>query len=490
MAKQKALPDPTPDWLRDFIENSKEIVKKFGHDGQITRKDLADSISNGSANGPLATPLVVLYKNFNLLGHVVRTYTNPDGKEGVLSIADIESVPRAIEEDDKRNLKWLSKAEADDLVAEFGGANGHNLTASDIETAITLLELTDDTHWYHMAAFKNHQRLGNLKGIREELDRISCPSDHGSPAIDNLNKNEGFSAGCISDYASSLWHDAPFKRHLSLRSDLDSGKMRESMRVEDNLYNDSLGVLDSITAQAVLQGETGDCYFEAVLASLALVSPESIRDATQANGNGKYSVTFLGAKDNPIRAMVPNTVEQRVYSRPSGFGYWPALWEKSYGIYRAYSSPPTPSFLDLEPLDIRNDTPQDVAGHGGTLEEAARLLTGQEPRTISISNSPDVKASLVEQMTHAFPSGRRPQLLVTAGISILQPSGNYGSTVDGFTKAHAYTIMAFAPDGRGGGEVTVRNPHAGDGLEGTVTISLDKFIENFSLVVIGQLRNP
>jgi hypothetical protein len=51
---------------------------------------------------------------------------------------------------------------------------------------------------------------------------------------------------------------------------------------------------------------------------------------------------------------------------------------------------------------------------------------------------------------------------------------------------HAYTIMNFVPDGQGGGDITVRNPHGGDGTEGTVTIPLEKFMKNFSFVVVGQ----
>ncbi|MBX9720958.1 MAG: hypothetical protein K2X81_06170, partial [Candidatus Obscuribacterales bacterium] len=67
-------------------------------------------------------------------------------------------------------------------------------------------------------------------------------------------------------------------------------------------------------------------------------------------------------------------------------------------------------------------------------------------------------------------------------------TANENKTTDGFTTRHAYTITNFVADNRGGGQVSIRNPHAGadNSPDGNITIPVDKFVKNFSRYTIAR----
>lgn len=73
---------------------------------------------------------------------------------------------------------------------------------------------------------------------------------------------------------------------------LASDSTGEAGEVEGELFIQGEGDAQDIAMNDVRQGALGDCYFVAVLASIARVRPDLIRDMVADNGDGTYTVTF------------------------------------------------------------------------------------------------------------------------------------------------------------------------------------------------------
>jgi hypothetical protein len=51
------------------------------------------------------------------------------------------------------------------------------------------------------------------------------------------------------------------------------------------------------------------------------------------NEDGTYTVTFAGARSEPITVNRPTLLESVLYTRLTECGYWPAVIEKAFGMY-------------------------------------------------------------------------------------------------------------------------------------------------------------
>lgn len=127
----------------------------------------------------------------------------------------------------------------------------------------------------------------------------------------------------------------------------------------------------------IQQGEMGDCYLIAAIASVVARNPQRIKEMMQDNGNGTVTVqfyNFVGSTSVPLAVTVEKTIPERYYDSleakitPYSQG---ALWVKM--IEKAYAALRNKQYKTLE-------APQDVLNYetlrGGAYSVALSHLTG------------------------------------------------------------------------------------------------------------------
>ncbi len=116
--------------------------------------------------------------------------------------------------------------------------------------------------------------------------------------------------------------------------------------LDDIEYKDIAGevFLDCVALSDVVQGQVGDCYFVAALASIAMHNPELLENMITDNGNGTYTVSFGGDLGNVTvdDDFAVNSSGNSVYAQTgsgSGTKLWVAIIEKAFaqtnGSYEA-----------------------------------------------------------------------------------------------------------------------------------------------------------
>jgi hypothetical protein len=172
-----------------------------------------------------------------------------------------------------------------------------------------------------------------------------------------------------------------------------------------------------------------------------------------------------------------------LYNSGGPNGEWATVMEKAYGQYLENTN------LICKVFDPNN--PEGAAGGGGLASSAMQLLTGKEASTDQLIFHS--QADVASKLEAAF--SKNPPAAVSAGIGPdwfgLFPE----NTENGFPKDHEYTILGYNPQGADGGTITIRNPWGkGEGTSGTIQISLDQFMKNFSDITIedpdSQYPNP
>lgn len=239
------------------------------------------------------------------------------------------------------------------------------------------------------------------------------------------------------------------------------------------LFADAARPLESIRADAVRQGDVGNCFFQASVAALAQSNPELIRKMIKANGDNTFTVTFPGAPEKPLTVAKPSEAELAMYNRAGEFGNWPAVLEKAYGLYlkqsRYSGKGPQDAGWTLAESSSNN-------GKGGLITDAMSLLTGADLSAMTVREKS--REELANSLQKSF--GEK-----SAAVAVGTAANLKGSTPDGFMYGHAYSVLGFKRDGRASGTVVVRDPRAlADGIAGgTVAISLETFQKNFYNVV-------
>jgi hypothetical protein len=209
-----------------------------------------------------------------------------------------------------------------------------------------------------------------------------------------------------------------------------------------DLFADRDNPLASIKMADVLQGTAGDCYFEAVLASVAGSKPEIIRDSIKDNQNGTYTVTFKGDVEHPVTVSRPTDTELAIYSRGSKDGIWAPVMEKAFGRYS----------VDVLKRPQFDGTEQD-ATYGGLEMPVMKLLTGADATTYHTASfypnvhqniPPGDPAKLNDAAASSAIAGLADGSLVTIGTA----SGQEKET--GLDGRHAYTVVSYTPGAQGG----------------------------------------
>ena len=162
----------------------------------------------------------------------------------------------------------------------------------------------------------------------------------------DLEENEKENHNIIAKYYQP-WTNDPFNEdYIFLDSDdnelADPGAGSQSFtniryqRFDVPIFNEDPKYSD------VVQGAVGDCYFLAVLASIADARPDIIKNAIVSVGDGTYIVRFY-RNNNPIYLKIDGDLPVGTRNGRRGLMYagypgnepnWVALFEKAYAFFR------------------------------------------------------------------------------------------------------------------------------------------------------------
>lgn len=230
--------------------------------------------------------------------------------------------------------------------------------------------------------------------------------------------------------------------------------------------------LDSIRPDQIQQGELGDCYFLAAVASLANTpsGKKQIHDMIKPLANDRYQISFPGRA--PITINAPTLGERALYSNAGQDGAWLSVLEKGYAEVRKRDS-----------LLIKRSNPYDQIGNGGQLSTGIRHITGQGSDTdvLLLTSESTLRSKLERALAQ--------HQIVTVGTLGKLP-WQEDTTANGLPMGHAYSVLAYD---RKTDQVTVRNPwgntEVSDGNgprdgrdDGTFQMPLSEFKASFSMV--------
>jgi hypothetical protein len=427
-----------------FADVAKSVLTRLdGHEMKVTKEQLAKALSDPSFTGHEAQVLAALYQSFDQLSAQGKSGWGFEAK--ALTFADVERYEQ-LQSLQKTRMQeaFLASAWSGLAIGKFA-KDGRGLSLPDLDVALSNPSLSID----------ERQSLQYAKNHFNEIG-------HGT----NLTK-ENFDSYAVSTIAST--NDA--KLVLNVWGVLSAVNEAQKSGVSRELYGPG-GPRSSIKAKAVKQGVLGDCTFEADLAAVANAEPEVIRKSITSNPDGTYTVRFPGAKNESIIVTAPTEAELGLYDAKITDGVWPAVLKKAFGQHL------DDHFWERLPNPFKGYTPQETVGRGGYIGSAMDLLTGRSHHNLTLLLHS--QSSIADELSKAFST--EPKRAVSAQISGIFP----GRTADGFETKHAYTVLDFASDSRGGGTVTVRNPHAHkDGTpDGEMQIPLSVFMKNFSAVAI------
>lgn len=449
-ASQQKLEDPKAEPLtpQRFAEVGKDVIRSINPDGApVTKQQLAEALQNPQYQGEQAQALATMYAKFDHLQNI-------SGHRGLFSSRSISGgdLDQSVQVDKQLREQLTdvigARSWAQDNLKNYAGADGR-LRENDINSALNNPNVSS----------YDRQNLERLQKLMPTAGQGGLISER-SIGMDDLKAEEKRLEGTPEYKMVAHVQDSSERAARSL----NEGRGQNSLYATPN-------PLDSIKPDAVKQGHIGNCYFEGALGAVASSNPELIRDAIKDNGDGTYTVTFPGAKNEPITVKSPTPAEMAVFNQSSERGTWAGVMEKAYGQYRENHN------------WISSYTPQQAADGGGDPGKVLQLLTGRPHESVDLSKaSPEDVARHLEQ---AF--SRQPPSAVTAETNPVWGGffgGGWisdGNTKDDFALNHAFTITGFQPDGKGGGTVQVRNPW---GLEdgttrGNISVSLDKFMKNF-----------
>jgi hypothetical protein len=212
----------------------------------------------------------------------------------------------------------------------------------------------------------------------------------------------------------------------------------------------------------VTQGQLGDCYLLASLASVAKVNPELIRQTIADLGDGTYAVQFMvGTTRTFVRvdADLPvNSSSQVAYAQlGQQSSLWVAIMEKAYAFFRSTSA----SYASIEggymgdvydDMGLANDSIFSASSGQSLLQQLKDALAAGEAVTFGTKSTitsgiPVVggHAYLVDQVTVDSTGG-------VTGLRLKNPwgvdgAGNDGNTADGYvtlTTSQAMSAFWFA----------------------------------------------
>lgn len=252
------------------------------------------------------------------------------------------------------------------------------------------------------------------------------------------------------------------------------------------LFGQAGDPVESVKPEAVLQGRVGNCYFMAAMASLAQTNPKAIVDMIKDNGEGTYTVTFPGAKDEPITVSAPTEYELSRFARSGPHGTWPAVLEKAYGAYCSKCV----SRQSIFRLGRAANSPQEATDGGSVRNAGLEILTGR-PIDRLLVDTDDIHTALME----AFRDGRPATAFINNELGAIIGLADNLTNDAGIPCGHEYSLLSYDPEKK---TLTIRNPwgqvepRGRDGKprdgkdDGIFRMTLEEFQRNFTGVAIAR----
>lgn len=211
----------------------------------------------------------------------------------------------------------------------------------------------------------------------------------------------------------------------------------QKIRFTGTLFDNGVSPVD------VRQGQIGDCYLPAAVASIAQVAPERLRDMVKQNADGTYTVTFKEAYRGGYRD-VRVTVDGDLYVRASSaplYGstngpqgatelemWWPVL-EKAYASWKGS---------------------YDVIGQGGHSSDVFEDFLGAGATQMWISEGRQ------EALWKGVKEGIDARSPLALGTYSESEEARYTGT--GVYTDHAYSVLDYRVEANGERMVQIRNP--------------------------------
>lgn len=196
--------------------------------------------------------------------------------------------------------------------------------------------------------------------------------------------------------------------------------------ITDKLYE--YGPLASIKPKYVLQGDSGDCYWQSSLMALAQTTPKLIKDMIRPGDSTPWNVYFpqKGWTKQAIAVSKPTDIEQLLYSGAAGGGLWAGVLESAMAINRD-------NWSDKRKRRTEDQTLQDYA-EGGVQREMMQLLTDKFTTTTSphVEKTETLEKVLQHSMANKLPLG----------------AGMDKPIVEGLHGNHNYAILSYDNDAK------------------------------------------
>jgi hypothetical protein len=228
-----------------------------------------------------------------------------------------------------------------------------------------------------------------------------------------------------------------------------------------NFSNDPLFATSGPTEADVKQGNTGDCYYLAVLSSVAKVDPWRIRESIVDLGDGTFAVQMMKNGRN---------VDVRVDAKL-------ATWSDGYVTYAALGSQNSlwSALMEKAFCYVRTGTASYASIDGGWMDEAY-LSLGATPSSSFFADSGGSLLSQIEAQLKAGKSVTYATDTAPAGSALLD--------------SHAYVVESVGFDSKGNPtSLRLRNPWGIDGAgndgsdDGYVTVTTAQAFAAFTGLV-------
>ncbi len=235
--------------------------------------------------------------------------------------------------------------------------------------------------------------------------------------------------------------------------------------VKEPLFVNDVSPLD------VQQGQAGDCYFLAALASLAASDPQMIKDMIHPNLDGSYTVDFHDGAGALVSTIVkPDLMVRDDTGHPTFASFnvddqhesWVAIIEKGYAqVMGGYA----------------------IIGSGGDAIIGLQALTGHRYTEYAFTVRQGVDSNYLLDRIKQSLDNNLPMIAATSGLT---PDLN-------IVQNHAYAIVGYDPTTQ---KIRLQNPWrfyepGSDGKDdGQFNLSLEDFTRNFMCVSIDQTLPP
>ncbi len=440
----------------DFKEKSEALFDKIDtdHDGFLSQKELSGAVQSDQYKGEDAQVVAALYDNRNKLQKLSNDEWGPEN-DGItradLAIFDTQEAQVLKEDAGAQGAKrWMEENNGEKFKKADSDGDGF-LSQKELDAAI---------------ASANDQDKQSLEYLKKNFDKVqSTSNDEWGPENDGITRKD------ITDHAKEVRATEENVLVREVKYDLNRTAENQDGSVVRDLYADKDNPINSITPDAVRQGQVGDCFFEASLASVAQKHPEMIQKMIKDNHDGTYTVTFPGDPTHPVTVKAPTDAERGLYNGGSENGAWASVLEKAYGQY----------LVEHQKVGVDGKPVQEAMDDGGKDKDVLKLLTGKDAKETDFGPRDEEKVK--QEIMKAVKEGKSICTAHTQnnGDELL---GSDEDTPDGFSKSHSYTVVGFDPSGPDGGTVIIRNPHGGEGKEGEIRVPMKQYMKNFNQITV------